>query len=46
MRVEANANYTVLLNPYDMASLVVGKGATFRITLPDHDDLTFKIMKE
>ena len=46
MRVETNANYTVLLNPNDMASLVAGKGATFWIALPDHDDLTFKIMKE
>ena len=46
MRLEANANYTVLLNPNDVASLVAGKGVTFWITLEDHDDITFKIMKE
>lgn len=46
MRVEQNANYTVLLNPNDFNSLVNGKGVTFWITFEDRDDLTFKLIKE
>ena len=45
MRVEENENYTVLLNPNDMAALVAGNSVTFWIIHND-DDVTFKIKKD
>ena len=46
MKVEQNANYTVLLNPNDVASLIAGKKVIFWITLEDHENLTFALKKE
>ena len=45
MRVEENANYTVLLNPNDMAALVAGNSVDFWIIRND-EDVTFKLKKE
>ena len=45
MRVEENENYTVLLNPNDMAALVAGNSVTFWVIRND-EDVTFKIKKE
>ena len=46
MKVKENENYTVLLNPNDMATLVKGNSVTFWITREEIDYLSFKLMKE